>query len=119
MHEMSIAMSLLELAEAEVLKNSCKRIVRLKVEYGAMAGIMPEALKFCFDALIEAGPHKGAVLELAEIPLKLRCPACDTVFDSPKLPLLMQCCPKCGAISGHNIEQGRELLLTSLEALPE
>lgn len=119
MHEMSIAMSLLELAEAEAAKNACKRLVRIKVEYGALAGIMPEALKFCFDCLIENGPHKGAVLELVEIPVKLRCPECGSVFECSGLPLLMQCCPKCGAISGHNVEQGRELLLLQLEALPE
>lgn len=116
---MSIAMSLLELAEAEAAKNSCKRITRVKVEYGALAGIMPEALKFCFECLIENSPHKGAVLELLEIPVKLRCPACDTVFECAGQAHLMQPCPECGALSGHNIEQGRELLLLQLEALPE
>ena len=119
MHEMSIAMSLLELAEEEAAKNSCTRLIRIKVEYGALAGIMPEALKFCFTCLTENGPHKGAVLELTEIPIKLRCPACGTIFPCSDLPLLMQSCPECGALSGHNVEQGRELLLLQIEALPE
>lgn len=119
MHEMSIAMSLLELAEAEAAKNFCKRLIRIKVEYGALAGIMPEALKFCFACLTENGPHRGVVLELSEIPVKLRCPSCGSVFARNDLPLLMQSCPDCGALSGHNVEQGRELLLLQIEALPE
>lgn len=119
MHEMSIAISLLELAEAEAAKHGCTRILRLKVEYGAMSGIMPEALKFCFDALLEGGPHQGAILELIEIPVKLSCPACGASFGAENKPLLLQCCPVCGAISGHNVEQGRELLLSQLEAVPE
>lgn len=116
---MSIAMSLLDLAEAEARKNSCARITRIKVEYGALAGIMPEALKFCFDCLIENGPHKGALLELVEIPVKLRCPLCGAVFECQGQAPLMQSCPECGSLTGYNVEQGRELLLLQLEALPE
>ena len=116
---MSIAISLLELAEAEAAQHACKRILRLKVEYGAMSGIMPEALKFCFNALLEGGPHQGAVLELVEIPVKLRCPACGASFGAENKDMLLQCCPVCGAISGHNVEQGRELLLSHLEAEPD
>ena len=115
---MSIAMSLLELAEAEAAKNGCQRLLRLRVERGALSGVMPDALQFCFSALIEGGPHKGAILELVEIPVKLRCPACGEIFGAEAGPLLSQRCPKCGAFSGHNVEEGRDLILAQLEAEP-
>lgn len=116
MHEMSIAISLLELAENELKKNGCNRVTRLVVEYGALAGIMPEALQFCFENLISTGPHKGAILELREIPVKLRCPQCGAVFGVEGAPIVLQSCPECEALSGLNVEQGKELILLRLEA---
>ncbi len=119
MHEMSIALSLLELAEAEARKNNCKQITSITVEYGALSGIMPESLKFCFEILTADGPHKGAKLELIEIPVTLRCPSCNSIFRNNDIPAILQSCPQCGALSGLNVEQGKELLLLRLEANPD
>lgn len=107
------------MAEAEAAKRSCKRIINIKVEYGAMSGIMPEALQFCFEALTAEGPHQGAKLEMTEIPVALRCPVCGELFGGDGLPLILQSCPGCGALSGLNVERGKELILTQIEAAPD
>lgn len=117
MHEMSIAMSLLELAEAEARKNGCNRVTRVKVECGELSGIMPDSLRFCFETLVEGTRHKGALLDLVEVPLQLRCPSCGALFESSRPGIALQACPVCGEIAGHNIEKGRELLLIQLEAI--
>lgn len=119
MHEMSIAMSLLELAEAEARKNGCNRILRIKVECGELSGIMSASLLFCFDTLVENTPHKGAVLELVTVPLQLRCPSCGSLFNGASPGITLQCCPVCGEITGLDIEKGRELLLLQLEAIDD
>lgn len=116
---MSIALSLLQMAETEAAKRSCQRIISIKIEYGAMSGIMPEALRFCFEALTAEGPHKGAKLEMTEIPVSLRCPACGAVFSGEGLAAILQSCPGCGALSGLNVERGKELVLTRIEAAPD
>lgn len=116
MHEMSIAASLLEIAEAEAKRQQCNRLLKIRVEYGAIAGIMPEALQMCFKALIQDTPHKMAVLELVCLPLRLRCPFCGAVFGGEGQESLWTPCPQCGEEFGHIVEQGKELLLARLEA---
>lgn len=116
MHEMSIAQSLLELAEAEARANGCARLISIRVEYGAISGVMPEALRLCFQALVAETRHAGASLELQEIPLKLQCPFCGAVFGGAGQDSLWEPCPGCGESFGHTVIQGRELLLSRIEA---
>lgn len=117
MHEMSVAINLLELAMQEAAKQNCQRLARAHVQYGALAGIMPEALQLCFSSLIRDTPHKNAILELEELPLVLRCPFCGATFGGEGHDALWEPCPKCGEAFGHIVEQGRELILSRIEAL--
>ena len=113
---MAIAASLLEIAEVEAKAQNCMKLRRLTVHYGQISGIMPEALELAFAALVAGTPHEGAKLDLVMLPLRLKCPFCQTVFsgaDSIFVP-----CPTCGEEFGHHIEQGKELLLARLEADP-
>lgn len=116
MHEMSIAMSLLELAEAEIKKRGCDKISRLKVQCGALSGVAPDALDLCFRALADSSPHKNAVLEIELVPTRLRCPFCETIFSGDDADALFRPCPACGAEFGHIVEAGKELILLRVEA---
>ncbi len=118
MHEMAVAQSLMAVALQEAARQNCGRILALRVDYGAIAGIMPEALEFCFQSLVAGTPHEGAVLELRRLPLKLRCAMCNARFGGEEQDALWQPCPQCGEEVGHIVEQGRELLLARLEAAP-
>lgn len=118
MHEMAIVSSLLQMAEAEAARANCRRILRVRVIYGALTGIMPEALALCFEAQIRGTIHEGAKLELEFVPARFRCPFCGARFagnDGSVPPP----CPKCGEEFGHIVERGRELLLGQLEASPD
>lgn len=115
MHEMSIAQNILELAVEEARKLACSRITLIRVDYGALSGVMPEALKFCFEALVKGTEHEKIILELREIPLALRCPMCGNRFGGTQ-ETLWEPCPACGETIGHIVEHGRELLLSHLEA---
>lgn len=114
MHEMAIAMSLLEVAEAEARKRGCAHISRLTVHYGQISGIMPEALELAFQVLTSAGPHANAELTLVMIPLKLKCAFCNTEFSGQESAFSP--CPACGEEFGHSVIEGKELLLAHLEA---
>lgn len=117
MHEMSIAQSLLDLALSEARARGCQRLAAVTVAYGQIAGVMPEALDMAFQVLIADTPHKGARLILEELPLRLRCPFCKHRFEPGADSGIFQPCPSCGEDFGHIVEQGRELLLMSVEAL--
>lgn len=114
---MSIAMNLLEMAEAEIREKGCDRIERVKVLLGVLSGVMPEALDLCFQALIEFTPHKGARLEIESVPVRLRCPFCQAVFSGDGQAALLSPCPSCGEEFGHIVESGKELLLARVEAV--
>ena len=68
MHEMSIAQSILDIALEEIAKQGCDRLDLIRVECGALAGVVPDSLQFCFEALVQGGPHAAARLELVTIP---------------------------------------------------
>lgn len=116
MHEMAVAESLLELAQDVAQSQGCARLERVCVEYGALAGVMPEALELCFEALTQGTPHQGARLELICLPLKLRCLFCGTVFGGQGQEERFAPCPGCGEAVAHAVEQGKELRLREVEA---
>lgn len=116
MHEMSIAVSLLEMAREEAARLGCSRLLAVTVHYGQISGIMPEALELAFQALIQNSPHADCRLNLVMLPLRLRCPFCQTVFGGEDQEALFQPCPHCGETFGHIVEQGKELLLARVEA---
>ena len=78
MHEMSIAQSILDIALEEIAKQGCDRLDLIRVECGALAGVVPDSLQFCFEALVQGGPHAAARLELvqpSEVHVAIEAPA--------------------------------------------
>jgi len=62
-HELSIMDGALALACSEAEKAGARRVVSLRLRIGMLSGVMPEALRFAFDALAA-----GSIAEGAEIP---------------------------------------------------
>ncbi len=115
MHEMSIAQSLVGIIEQEMLKHEVTRLIRVRVKYGRISAIVPEALQTAFQVMTMDTPIKGAKLEIEEIPLVARCRECKKEF-SPEDDLLIMTCPYCDAEFGHEIISGKELFIDELEA---
>ena len=114
---MSIAENLLTLAEAEIRKQNCDRIEKIKIECGVLSGVTPDALTLCFQALVATTPHRDALLEIEVAPALLRCPFCQTRFTGASREALFAPCPACGEAFGHIVEAGRELILARIEAV--
>ncbi|MBQ9405580.1 MAG: hydrogenase maturation nickel metallochaperone HypA [Desulfovibrio sp.] len=116
MHEMSIAQSLLQMAEDEMTRSGCTRLEKIWVTLGAICGVEPESLKVCFDILVRDTAYAEAKLHIIKLPLRLRCSSCGNIFGGEGQDALWMPCPACGEQLGHVVEQGRELLLNRLEA---
>jgi hydrogenase nickel incorporation protein HypA/HybF len=73
--------------------------------------VVPDALRFAFEAITRGGIAEKASLEIEEVPLRIRCHQCDEEFpvDDP-----FMICPQCGAIAVEMIA-GRELEIKSME----
>ena len=71
MHEMSVVTSLLSIVREEMEKHDVHRLLLVRVRYGALSNIVPEALSFAFEALTAGTDFEGAVLAVSYTHLTL------------------------------------------------
>jgi len=111
MHESGIALSLLEIIEQEVFPYRGAKVINVKLRIGKLSGVMPDALRFAFEALSTGGVAEGASLEIEEVPLTIRCSRCKKV-SIPDVPFMI--CPYCQGVEVEMIG-GRELEIKEME----
>ena len=114
MHELSIAMSLIDLAGREAEQAGATQVQKVYIRVGALSGVVSEALAFAFDVASENTLLEGARLEIEEIPVTVYCPHCRS--EGILSDLYAFRCPACEAPT-MDIRGGRELEMTSLEIL--
>lgn len=110
MHEVSMMQNTLDIAISQALQNGAKKIDLLTMNVGELSGVIPEALEFAFDVLIQGTMAEDAQLEINAIPVVCYCPNCDRNFQSDTC---IYECPQCQKIST-NVLQGQELELASV-----
>ncbi len=64
MHEARLCLSLLDLAERHLERAGGERILAVRVEVGALSGVVPEALASAFPICAEATRARGAELRI-------------------------------------------------------
>lgn len=111
MHELSIAVALLDAAQAEARSHHAERIVRLKCRVGAARQIMPDLLQDAFAVAREGSLAAGAVLDVETVGMTLKCRACGT---QQELQGWQFTCPACGS-EQVELSGGDMLELSSIE----
>lgn len=111
MHELSIALGILDLAEEE-MRARAGRVAAIHVKLGRHCGVVKEALLSSFEMAREGTALAQAKLVIDDIPLVIHCPAC-AAERTPASPYELRC-PNCGALS-NDIVSGRELEVSALE----
>ena len=112
MHELSIAMSIIELAEEESLKRGRVPVSAVHLRLGELAGVVKEALLGSFEMACEDAPLKGARLVIEDIPVRIFCRKCQS--ERPINSVQLFCCAECGTPSAE-VVRGRELEVVALE----
>jgi hydrogenase nickel incorporation protein HypA/HybF len=107
MHEMALTQSVVDMV-AERTVGRRVSVVRLRV--GALAGVVADAMLFCFDVATAGTPLEGSILVIDEVRGRARCLTCADEFYVDDLILL---CP-CGSADVRIVE-GKELLVSSVE----
>lgn len=112
MHELSIAMSIADMAQEELEQHGGVQVQAVHLRLGRLTGVVKEALLSSYEMACEATPLEGSKLLIEEIPVEVFCPKCD----APRLVDSIQwfCCPKCGTPTT-NVLRGKELEVVALE----
>ena len=116
MHELSIAHGLVE-AACEALSR-CEPapagVRSILIRIGALSGVVPSALEFCYGLTVEGTPLAGSRLVVEEQPVVVFCPRCleNRTLDDPSRFR----CPICDAATPELVH-GRELELISMELI--
>lgn len=112
MHEMGIVQSIMDIVEEQAKLNDAKKVVGIKLEFGALTGVMPASIEFAFEILSKDGIAEGARLEIKIIPIKVFC------FDCSKEMILEHydpICPECSSGALRIIEGRDEMRIAELE----
>jgi hydrogenase nickel incorporation protein HypA/HybF len=112
MHELAVAQGLLDIVEQEARPYGGARVIRVQIRIGKLSTVVPDALRFAFEAVTRGGIAEGASLEIEEVPLAIRCHVCEKDFIVEEDPFMI--CPQCGAADVEMIS-GRELEIRSME----
>ncbi len=110
MHEMSIAMNIVELASAAAHDEGAQTINSIELDIGLLSGVMVESLEFCFEAASRSTPAQGAKLSINTIPGQGKCMACDIEFP---VKTFTDQCPQCQRFL-LNISQGKDLRIRAI-----
>ncbi|WP_127019553.1 hydrogenase maturation nickel metallochaperone HypA [Flagellimonas beolgyonensis] len=113
MHELSVAMGIVKIAEDETKKAKAQKVTLIELEIGTLAGVEFESLDFVWPSAV-----KNTVLEHAERKIDVKkglalCADCDTVFE---VQHFYDSCTHCGS-NLKGILQGKELRVKALEVI--
>ena len=111
MHELSIALSIVELAEEEAAaRNARVRAVHLRL--GGLSGVVKDALLASYEMASEGTSVADSRLVIEEVPILGICPRCNERRQLDQLSWFI--CPECNSPISEIVE-GRELQVCALE----
>jgi hydrogenase nickel incorporation protein HypA/HybF len=112
MHELSIAMSIVELAEEEIERRGSVHITAVHLRLGALSGIVKEALLASYEMACEGTRLSGSLLIIEDVPVIVFCSSCQA--RRPVSSIQLFCCAECGTPTS-DIVQGKEIEVVALE----
>ena len=112
MHELSIAMSIVELAEEEIERRGNVQITAVHLKLGALSGVVKEALLASYEMACEGTSLAGSRLVVEDLPIIVSCPSCQAHRRVSSIQLF--CCAECGTPTSE-IVQGKEIEVVALE----
>jgi hydrogenase nickel incorporation protein HypA/HybF len=106
-HELAITESMVAAVADSV---GAARVARVRLQVGQLAGVVPHALRFCFEACTRGTSLEGATLEIDEIPARGRCRRCGAEMT---MATFLDACA-CGSIEVELVA-GQELRIKHVE----
>ena len=113
MHELSIALGIVKIAENETAKANAKKVTKIELEIGVLSGVEQDSLSFVWESAVKDSVLEKAEKEIDIIGGKGKCADCNTEFDMDNI---YDPCPKCNS-NFKGILQGKELRVKALEVI--
>jgi len=111
MHELSIVMGIVDIAESEAKKAKVSSFDVIELDIGNLSGIVMEALDFAWQSAVGGTVLENAERRVNRIEAVAKCVDCNHEFVSDTL---YEQCPKCQSYFT-NLIKGNELKIKSLE----
>jgi hydrogenase nickel incorporation protein HypA/HybF len=115
MHELSIAMNIIDLVQEEAERLGGRQVCAIHLKLGQFSGVVKEALLNSYELACEQTPLQGTKLVIEEVPIAIYCSTCGARRAVHSTQLL--CCAECGTPALEIIE-GKEIEVSALELNP-
>ena len=112
MHELSIAVSLVEAASDVLSKLGETRVEAVRLKLGPLAGVVKDALLFSFDIAAAGTALEGVRLDIEDVPVTIWCTRCSA--ERVLSAVTSRRCPACDTLAA-GIVRGDELQLVGLQ----
>jgi hydrogenase nickel incorporation protein HypA/HybF len=110
MHELSIAMSIVDIAEENAAASGVKSVSEIQIEVGDISGVVHEALEFAMEEAVKNTVLQNAKRVVITIPGKAKCLECKHEFE---IGDVFTPCPQCSSFN-NEIISGQELRVKSM-----
>jgi hydrogenase nickel incorporation protein HypA/HybF len=114
MHELSIAVSIVEGAEEEAARCGASGVSAVHLRLGMLSGVVKEALLFAYEQACQGTLLEGSRLVIEDVPVLIDCPGCHR----PRAPhsLWQLQCSTCDAPAS-GVVQGKDLQIFAMEVV--
>ena len=110
MHELSIAVNIVEIAEESARRENANIITDITIDVGAQSGVVLEALKMAMESANKDTMLESANIIINVIEAEVKCLECGTFYAPDDL---FTPCPKCNSLQTE-IVKGKDLKVRSL-----
>jgi hydrogenase nickel incorporation protein HypA/HybF len=116
MHELSIALGIVDVAAEALARNGGGRVEAVHLKLGPLSGVIKAALLSAYELATEESLLAGSHLEIEDVPVEINCPICRAI--RPVQSIQQMRCRECGTLCA-DIVRGRELEVVALEIVDE
>ncbi|MGA8232537.1 MAG: hydrogenase maturation nickel metallochaperone HypA [Candidatus Acidiferrales bacterium] len=114
MHELSIALSIIEGVSEEVERLGGEQVTSVHLKLGSLSGVVKDALLFSYQLACAGTPLEGSELIVQETPAIVHCPQCNANHVLATIQHFR--CPQCGAPTPE-VLSGREVEVVGMEMI--
>lgn len=110
MHEMSIALNIIDIVREEALRAKAMSINSIELEIGSISGVEIPALEFALEVAVKDTPLEKTQIKIIPVQAIAQCTECNSTYP---LTTFYEPCPTCSALK-INIICGKELQIKSI-----